>query len=229
MVAGVNFSSGIGLPTCSLRTKKTITNDRIRNYSKFSLFPKLNLPAFRSSSTMATNIVAPAAFGLETAEKLVQSLRKTFGSGLTKSIEWREQQLSAIERMIDENEDAIVQAIADDFGKPKIETLASEVLNFCLTCVRVFLVSSLLWFHDEVLMLIGYQCDENGTVCQEEFEAMDKKYQGGSLENPIELFVYLLDSLVLGNANEISGFNRLDPSTFDKLHPARTARSCPNY
>ncbi|MET0757512.1 MAG: aldehyde dehydrogenase family protein, partial [Mycobacterium sp.] len=68
---------------------------------------------------MTTESVAPET-AKETAHDIagtVRRLRETFASGRTRSIEWRKQQLQALEKMMAENETAIVDALAEDHGR----------------------------------------------------------------------------------------------------------------
>lgn len=58
---------------------------------------------------------------------MMDSLRSSFERGLTRPLQWRRNQLAAIERMLDENEDALAQALVDDLGKPPQEVLLGEV------------------------------------------------------------------------------------------------------
>ncbi len=53
--------------------------------------------------------------------KLVAELRASFATHKTQSIEWRLEQLGAIEQMVVDNEPAIRQALSDDLGKPGFE------------------------------------------------------------------------------------------------------------
>lgn len=57
---------------------------------------------------------------------VVAGLRTAFDAGRTRSLEWRLQQLDAIQRMLEENEDAILDALYVDVGKPRLEAYAAE-------------------------------------------------------------------------------------------------------
>lgn len=63
----------------------------------------------------------------ESTAQLVERLRSTFASGRTRTVEWRRAQLDALARMLTENEDAIVAALADDMGKPRYEAWAGDI------------------------------------------------------------------------------------------------------
>lgn len=67
-----------------------------------------------------------ASFGPAEAAEMVQALRKTFRSGKTRDIAWRKQQLHALKRMIEENDQAFVEAIQKDMGRSEFETTIAE-------------------------------------------------------------------------------------------------------
>jgi aldehyde dehydrogenase (NAD+) len=54
-------------------------------------------------------------------------LQATFRSGHTRSLAWRESQLSALERMMVERENEILEALQQDLGKPALEAWSAEV------------------------------------------------------------------------------------------------------
>jgi aldehyde dehydrogenase (NAD+) len=58
---------------------------------------------------------------------LVERLRSTFASGRTRPVEWRRAQLDALARMLTENEDVLLAALADDLGKPRYEAWAGDI------------------------------------------------------------------------------------------------------
>jgi aldehyde dehydrogenase (NAD+) len=57
----------------------------------------------------------------------IAHLRKTFNSGRTRSLSWRMGQLRALHTMVEENSEAIVDALKADLGKPTFEAWAAEV------------------------------------------------------------------------------------------------------
>lgn len=67
-------------------------------------------------------------FDLDKAASLVKDLRKTFNSGKTSNYEWRMSQLKSIERMIEEKERDITEALHKDLSKPGFEAFVAEVL-----------------------------------------------------------------------------------------------------
>jgi aldehyde dehydrogenase (NAD+) len=66
-------------------------------------------------------------FGSNEAAAMVESLRKTFRSGKTRSLAWRQQQLHAIRRMVEENEQAFLEALKKDMGRSEFETTVAEL------------------------------------------------------------------------------------------------------
>ena len=54
----------------------------------------------------------------------LDALRSTFESGRTRSADWRAEQLAALDRLLDEQEEAILEALKADLGKPAQESLA---------------------------------------------------------------------------------------------------------
>ncbi|WP_183099490.1 aldehyde dehydrogenase family protein [Nocardioides pelophilus] len=66
--------------------------------------------------------MSPAA-----AEQLVTRLRTTFDSGRTRDLDWRRDQLRALSRMLTDNEDALLTALAQDLGKPRFEAWAGDI------------------------------------------------------------------------------------------------------
>ncbi|KAG6332317.1 hypothetical protein ID866_6770, partial [Astraeus odoratus] len=53
-------------------------------------------------------------------------LRVTFKSGVTRSLEWRRRQLHQLARLAQNEADAIAEAIARDFAKPRFEVVVME-------------------------------------------------------------------------------------------------------
>lgn len=58
---------------------------------------------------------------------MLTELRSGFDSGLTRPLEWRRGQLDALVRLLEENQDAISQALASDLDKPAQEVLLGEL------------------------------------------------------------------------------------------------------
>lgn len=58
--------------------------------------------------------------------QLANSLRKVFLSGRTKDLEWRRTQLMSMLKMMDDNKDAMCDALKQDLNKSKFESLVME-------------------------------------------------------------------------------------------------------
>ena len=57
---------------------------------------------------------------------LVQRMRSTFESGVTRSAEWRMRELKQLERLISDNEAEITEALHADLGKCHFEAFIGE-------------------------------------------------------------------------------------------------------
>ena len=69
---------------------------------------------------------------VEAIPDIVEHLREGFRSGITRDLESRRVQLKQMRRMIEENEDVLLDALVADMGKPRIEAYMTE-LAFTLT------------------------------------------------------------------------------------------------
>ncbi len=56
-------------------------------------------------------------------------LRRTYASGRTRGIEWRKEQLSALERLLDEREDQIVAALIADLGRSGFDAWVGDIAS----------------------------------------------------------------------------------------------------
>lgn len=59
--------------------------------------------------------------------QVVSKLRAAFKTGKTRSLAWRMEQLDALKRMLIDNQEHIIDAIAADLGKPRFEAFTTEV------------------------------------------------------------------------------------------------------
>ncbi|CEP19881.1 hypothetical protein [Parasitella parasitica] len=59
--------------------------------------------------------------------KIVNSLRETFQTGLTKSTDYRRQQLKSFLRLMRENQDEIIHAVEKDLHKHRVEIVSAEI------------------------------------------------------------------------------------------------------
>jgi aldehyde dehydrogenase (NAD+) len=80
---------------------------------------------------MTTESVAPEAVKAPTTTipAVVDKLRETFKSGRTRSLEWRRQQLQALEKMMVENEAAIAAALEEDLGRSPFEAWLADIAS----------------------------------------------------------------------------------------------------
>jgi aldehyde dehydrogenase (NAD+) len=58
---------------------------------------------------------------------LVASVRDSFQSGRTRTVEWRQRQLDGLLRVLEEDGDRLVAAMQADFGKPTVEAHATDI------------------------------------------------------------------------------------------------------
>ncbi|MDA2892333.1 aldehyde dehydrogenase family protein [Mycolicibacterium sp. BiH015] len=80
---------------------------------------------------MTTDSVAPVQ-GTATAADIpavVARLRQTFASGRTRPVEWRREQLHALERLMSENEAAITDALEKDLGRSPFEAWLADIAS----------------------------------------------------------------------------------------------------
>jgi aldehyde dehydrogenase (NAD+) len=57
----------------------------------------------------------------------VARLRRTFASGRTRDIEWRRRQLLQLQKLMEENEDAITAALAEDLDRNRFEAYIADI------------------------------------------------------------------------------------------------------
>jgi len=77
---------------------------------------------------MTTESVAPPAQATQPdIPAVVRRLRETFATGKTRSIEWRKQQLRALEKLMVDNEPAIAEALASDLGRSPFEAWLADI------------------------------------------------------------------------------------------------------
>lgn len=77
---------------------------------------------------MSTTTKAPAYdLNASNVEPYVQAQRNFFRSGKTKSLDFRKEQLEKLRDMIENNEDAIIEALYQDLGKHEFEAYTTEV------------------------------------------------------------------------------------------------------
>ena len=80
---------------------------------------------------MTTESVAPESVAATTPDipGTVRRLRDTFASGRTRSLDWRKQQLRALERLMLDNEAAVAAALESDLGRKPFEAWLADVAS----------------------------------------------------------------------------------------------------
>jgi aldehyde dehydrogenase (NAD+) len=80
---------------------------------------------------MTTESVAPETVQSSALDipATVRRLRETFATGRTRSIDWRRQQLRALERLMVENEPAIAAALDQDLGRKPFEAWLADIAS----------------------------------------------------------------------------------------------------
>jgi aldehyde dehydrogenase (NAD+) len=82
-----------------------------------------------SGMTLATPTTESRPTSGRTKEPIAETvarLRRAYESGITRSVDWREGQLRQLLRLIDENGDAIEEALREDLGKCRFESFVGE-------------------------------------------------------------------------------------------------------
>ncbi|MBX7434241.1 aldehyde dehydrogenase family protein [Mycobacterium sp. Y57] len=76
-----------------------------------------------------TPVQAVAAPATPDIPAIVRRLRETFASGRTRSVDWRKEQLHALERLMVENEPAIAAALETDLGRKPFEAWLADIAS----------------------------------------------------------------------------------------------------
>ncbi|KAM7518847.1 hypothetical protein LguiB_017809 [Lonicera macranthoides] len=83
---------------------------------------------------MASEDEKAVAFDAKAAKSTVMELRSTFGSGKTKSYDWRVSQLKNILKLTDDHEKDIIDALRSDLAKPELESFVHEIALIKSSC-----------------------------------------------------------------------------------------------
>ncbi|MDX1873067.1 aldehyde dehydrogenase family protein [Mycolicibacterium sp. 120266] len=80
---------------------------------------------------MTTTDATPEAGPLATPDipAIVAGIRKTFATGRTRDVQWRQQQLLGLERLVVDNEPAIAAALHQDLGRQPFEAWLADVAS----------------------------------------------------------------------------------------------------
>ena len=70
---------------------------------------------------------APARPAEPDIRSIVGRVRRTFDEGRTRPLEWRREQLDGLLRLLDREENTLVDALAADVGKPRLEGWATDL------------------------------------------------------------------------------------------------------
>lgn len=73
---------------------------------------------------------------LEEIGQINEGLRKTFLTGKTRDLEYRKNQVKQLCFLLKDNQEALVEAIQKDLGRPKMETMFAEVQVMINDCVE---------------------------------------------------------------------------------------------
>jgi aldehyde dehydrogenase (NAD+) len=76
---------------------------------------------------MTTHADAPTSAAVTDIPEVVAGLRAAYSTGRTRDIEWRKQQLRALERLVVDNEPRIAEALAADLGRKPFEAWLADV------------------------------------------------------------------------------------------------------
>lgn len=68
-------------------------------------------------------------------QQLVSKQQQYFASGVTKSLDWRKQQLKQLQLLLNTHESELLQALKQDLGKPVFEAMLSEI-NYLHTDIK---------------------------------------------------------------------------------------------
>lgn len=96
--------------------------------------------SFKSCSatlSLTAEVEEKPKLDVDKAALLARELRKSFNSGRTTNYEWRMSQLKSIEKMLEEKENDITEALYKDLSKPGIEAFVAEVLNLFLCLITI--------------------------------------------------------------------------------------------
>ena len=59
----------------------------------------------------------------------VAGVRRAFATGRTRDVEWRKQQLRGLQRLMEDNEDTVIEAIATDLGRAPFEAWLADIAS----------------------------------------------------------------------------------------------------
>lgn len=122
-----------------------------------------------------------------------KTIRSTFASGRTKDLAWRKWQLKQLWWLIEENEDAVAEAVQKDLGRPPAESKLMEFLAI-KTGILAAINQLEVWNKDDI--------PETGFAMKHVCKARIKKEPRGivlligAANNPFEQSVHVLVSVI---------------------------------
>ncbi len=96
----------------------------------------------------------------------VATLRRTFDEGLTRPLDWRREELRAMQRMLTEGEGELMDALRGDLGKPAVEARLTD-LSFVDAEIDVMLANLGRWARPERVAVPAVQQPGHATVVRE--------------------------------------------------------------
>ncbi len=96
----------------------------------------------------------------------VATLRRTFDEGLTRPLDWRREELRAMQRMLSEGENELMDALRQDLGKPAVEARLTD-LSFVDAEIDVMLANLGRWARPERVAVPAVQQPGHATVVRE--------------------------------------------------------------
>ncbi len=76
---------------------------------------------------MTDTAATPSSTAAASYAELVAQLRQTFESGRTRPVEWRRQQLRGLLAMLTDHEQAFIDALSEDLGRPVAEAFGADI------------------------------------------------------------------------------------------------------
>ncbi|MFI5586171.1 aldehyde dehydrogenase family protein [Amycolatopsis sp. NPDC051758] len=151
---------------------------------------------------------------------VVSRLRQTFSSGVTKPLEWRRAQLTALKAMLQEQADDFLAALHADLGKNAAEARSAEI-TFVTNEIDHTLAHLDTWVAPESAPLPGYLLPGAGSVVR---EPLGVALVIGPWNYPLHLVLApLVGVLAAGNAAVVK------PSELSPTVSAAIARHVPSY
>lgn len=174
------------------------------------------------TALLATSGPAPSAYESARASiaDVVARLRAGYRSGVTRPLEWRQGQLGRLVRLLRDNEDELLDALAADLGKPRLEGYLSEV---GLSAGEIDATIRALpgWMRDEKVKLPLAAQPGRGYIHR---EPLGVALVIGAWNYPVQLVVLPMASAIAAGNTVVIKPSELAPAT-----SAALARLVPRY